>query len=58
MKRKMHPTKIAVMKVFLSNPFALTREIAQAVVEKAEKGGTCFRADFLKLDKLGGCRCG
>lgn len=28
------------------------------VVKNAEKEGSCFRADYLKLVKLGGCKCG
>lgn len=34
------------------------QERIDAVVAKAEKGGTCFRADFVKLENLGGCKCG
>lgn len=34
------------------------QERIDAVVAKAEKGGTCFRADFVRLDNLGGCKCG
>lgn len=28
------------------------------IVAEAEKGGTCFRADYIKLERLGGCKCG
>lgn len=28
------------------------------VVKNAEKEGACFRADYLKLNRLGGCKCG
>lgn len=36
---------------------ALQKRIEKIVAE-AEKGGTCFRADFIKLERLGGCKCG
>lgn len=28
------------------------------VVKNAEQKGTCFRADYIKLERLGGCKCG
>jgi len=34
------------------------RERIERVVAKAEQRGICFRADYVKLDQLGGCKCG
>jgi DNA-binding MarR family transcriptional regulator len=28
------------------------------VVKNAEEHGTCFRADYIRLDRLSGCKCG